>query len=85
MVPSQKAAKGRVGCDNAYLISALNSEDTGTLNILTGLWSLREDMIQAAFGNPDTNMTEAGQHIPPVGTGSMLGSAACMAKCGISS
>ena len=39
-------------CRNATLIPALNSEDSGTYNILNGLFTLPFDIIQAAYGNP---------------------------------
>lgn len=72
-----------MGCGNATLVSALNSEDPGTHNLANALWNLPSDMVQAAFGqNPlFGNFTAAGSLIPPVGTGSVLGSADCMAKC----
>ncbi|KAJ4347111.1 uncharacterized protein N0V89_011049 [Didymosphaeria variabile] len=72
------------GCDDAYLISALNSEDTGTMNIVNGLWSIRDDMIRAAFGNPTLDVKTTGKDIPEVGTGSTYGSDECMNRCGIS-
>jgi hypothetical protein len=42
------------------------------------------DMIRAAFGNRDINVEDLGNHIPEVGYGAALGSAECMAKCGLS-
>ncbi|KAL3424192.1 spherulin-1A [Phlyctema vagabunda] len=70
------------GCGNATLVSSLNSEDTGTLNILNGLWSVPHDMILAAFGHgAAVNLTAYGQSIPPPGTGSVLGSAQCLEAC----
>lgn len=67
------------GCTKATLVSALNSEDAGTQNILNGFAQLPPDIMAAAFGNP------AGAFnlppIPDVGTGSILGSAACLAAC----
>lgn len=71
------------GCDDAYLISALNSEDTGTLNMVNGLWSMRDDMIRAAFGNSNFDVKGNGKDIPEVGTGSTYGSEECMARCGM--
>ncbi|KAJ4303445.1 hypothetical protein N0V90_002340 [Kalmusia sp. IMI 367209] len=71
------------GCDDAYLVSALNSEDTGTLNAATGIWSLRDDMIRAAFGDPNFDVQGVGRNIPAVGTGSTYGSAECMSRCGM--
>ncbi|KAF7913825.1 uncharacterized protein EAF01_000231 [Botrytis porri] len=68
-----------LGCTKATLVSALNSEDAGTQNVLNGLAQLPPDIIAAAFGNP-----AAGFSLPPipeVGTGSIIGSAACLAAC----
>lgn len=77
------SANASIGCDNAFLVSALNSEDAGTLNILNSLWTFPEDMIKAGFGNADMDVQGAGRGIPEVGTGSVLGSAECMARCNI--
>ena len=40
-----------LGCGNATLVSALNSDDSGTDNILNGIYSLPLDIVMAAFGN----------------------------------
>jgi hypothetical protein len=72
------------GCEPAQLVSALNSEDAGTLNHLNGLYEFPADMIAAAFGNnPDVEVSKIGKKIPDVGTGSVMGSAECMRRCGI--
>jgi quercetin dioxygenase-like cupin family protein len=70
-------------CTNATLISALNSEDTGTQNFATALWELPDDMIQAAFGNYGAfnNISAIRAKIPAIGTGSVIGSAQCVARC----
>ena len=60
-------------------MSALNSEDAGTQNILNGLAKLPPDIIAAAFGNPAGGFNLPS--IPDVGTGSILGAAACQAAC----
>ncbi|KAF2687835.1 hypothetical protein K458DRAFT_360575 [Lentithecium fluviatile CBS 122367] len=70
-----------MGCDNAFLVSALNSDDTGTLNVLNGLWEMPPDMIRAAFGDADLNIDEMRPHIPGVSYGAAVGSAECLAKC----
>lgn len=77
--PETINAKWNQGCTKATLVSALNSEDAGTQNILNGFAQLPPDIIAAAFGNP-----AAGINLPPipeVGTGSIIGSAACLAAC----
>ncbi|KXH67779.1 spherulin-1A [Colletotrichum salicis] len=73
------------GCGNATLISALDSDDTGTLNILNGLFKLPNYMVQTAFGGDSgSNGTEgSGSHVPDIGTGSALGSEECLARCGM--
>ncbi|TKA54559.1 hypothetical protein B0A49_12773, partial [Cryomyces minteri] len=61
------------GCENAQLVSALNSEDAGTHNIGNGLFGLPSELVNAAMGydNIDTNNTSGA--IPSVGTGSTYG------------
>lgn len=70
-------------CEPALLISALNSEDTGTLNIMNALWTMPEDVVRSAFGNAGMNTQEGGKKIPAVGTGAIIGSAECKKRCGI--
>ena len=74
-----------IGCGNATLVSSLNSEDPGTLQIANQLFKLPADIVQASFGNnPHAfDAQHAGAAIPPVGTGSVLGSAECLARCGM--
>lgn len=71
------------GCDNAQLVSALNSEDSGTLNHINGLTQLPLDIVNAGFGNANADFQIWGKRVPPVGTGSVMGSAECMKRCGI--
>ncbi|KAH8912453.1 RmlC-like cupin [Coniochaeta sp. PMI_546] len=71
-----------LGCGNSTLISALNSDDTGTTNLLNSLFSLPDYMVAAAFGTKG-NSTSFGANVPAVGTGAALGSAQCRAKCGL--
>ncbi|KAH9211731.1 spherulin-1A [Leptodontidium sp. 2 PMI_412] len=67
------------GCTNATLISALNSEDQGTLNLLNSLYMFPDDLVKASYGGEDSGPAASG--IPPVGTGSIVGSAECLAAC----
>jgi oxalate decarboxylase/phosphoglucose isomerase-like protein (cupin superfamily) len=71
------------GCENATLISALNSADTGTNNFINSLFQLPRDMVKAGFGGVDLDFDKIDKNIPPVGTGSILGSAECRKRCGI--
>jgi hypothetical protein len=74
-----------IGCDNAFLVSALNSDDPGTLNILTGLWQMPNDIVRAAFGDDGFNVQDTGSRVPPVSFGADMGSPECRARCGIDS
>ncbi|KAI3548062.1 spherulin-1A [Colletotrichum filicis] len=75
----------RTGCGYATLISALVSDDTGTLSILNGLFKLPNDMVQAAFGGISGSKSSegSGNRVPGVGTGAALGSEECLARCGM--
>jgi len=73
-----------MGCGNATLVSALNAEDQGTHTILNGLFQFPADLVNAAFGGNfgnGTNYFADGSNVPPTGTGSILGSAECLARC----
>jgi hypothetical protein len=63
------------GCGNATLISALNSEDAGTHNILNGLYGLPDDINLAAYGGATEayilNADPIRRVLPPVDTGSI--------------
>lgn len=68
------------GCENAQLVSALASEDPGTHNVVNGLFGLPFDLVKVALGKSvDVNKTAAA--IPGVGTGSITGTAECLAAC----
>jgi hypothetical protein len=69
-------------CEPAILISALNSEDPGTLNILPALWTMPKDIIEAAFDASWMDTQDVGGKIPAVGTGAIIGSAECKKRCG---
>ncbi|KAK4926932.1 hypothetical protein LTR66_000885 [Elasticomyces elasticus] len=72
-----------IGCENAQLVSALNSEDAGTMNFGNGIFAdgFPADLVNAALGYQDlaNNHTAAG--IPAVGTGSVYGTKECLARC----
>ncbi|ORY13257.1 RmlC-like cupin domain-containing protein [Clohesyomyces aquaticus] len=73
------------GCEDAILISALDSEDAGTLNMVNGpVLNFPEDIMRAAFGDDDLDIGAMGKRIPDVGTGSVMGSAECRKRCGSS-
>lgn len=70
-------------CEPSLLLSSLNTDDSGTLNILPSLWSVPQDIISAAFGDASLNTQDVGSQIPFVGTGAIIGSAECKKRCGI--
>lgn len=79
---SRSIANSLSGCGNSTLISALNSDDSGTTNLLNALFNLPDYMVAAAFGAKG-NATGFGASVPAIGTGAALGSAECRAKCGL--
>jgi len=71
------------GCGNSQLVSALDSDDAGTLNIgqvLTNGFPF--ELVNAAFGQ-DLASDDVKSKIPPVGTGSNWGPESCLKRCGI--
>ena len=73
-----------VGCENAQLISALNSDDSGTHNLANALFSLPSNITTPVLG-PGANLQAIAANIPPVGTGSNTGPAQCLASCNATS
>lgn len=69
-----------IGCENAQLVSALNSDDAGTHNLANAFFSLPANFTQTILGG-DVNLSAVGGHIPAVGTGSNWGPDACRAAC----
>lgn len=69
-----------VGCENAQLVSALNSDDTGTTNLANAFFQLPSNFTQTILG-PNVNIASTGAHIPAVGTGSTFGPEQCIAAC----
>ncbi|KAF9696739.1 hypothetical protein EKO04_005419 [Ascochyta lentis] len=70
-------------CEPALLLSALSSDDSGTLNALNGLMTVPSDMVQASFGDENLDTAQLGKGVPDVGTGAVRGSPACLKRCGI--
>ena len=64
-----------IGCENAQLVSALNSEDPGTTNLVNSLGMLNFNMVHAA------GIEAFEGEIPPIGTGSISGPAECVQRC----
>ena len=71
------------GCDNAQLVSALNSEDPGTVNIgqvFTNGFPTK--LVNIAFGQDLAN-DDVRAKMTPIGTGSNWGGQDCLRRCGI--
>lgn len=69
------------GCEPAQLVSALNSEDSGTQNIGNVFSNgFPSELVSAAMGSDTSSM---GGKVVPVGTGANWGRAECLAQCGI--
>ncbi|KAF2115297.1 RmlC-like cupin domain-containing protein [Lophiotrema nucula] len=72
------------GCENAQLISALDTADTGTTNVLNAMFdNIPQEILAASFGIPDFNVEEMKKGVAGVGTGSVMGSYECQKRCGI--
>ncbi|GME42843.1 hypothetical protein GTA08_BOTSDO10702 [Neofusicoccum parvum] len=70
------------GCENAQLVSALNSEDTGTVNIANVLFNLiPPGLVAPAVGYGPADINGTAKTVPPVGTGSIYGRKECLARC----
>ncbi|KAK4942476.1 hypothetical protein LTR10_017772 [Elasticomyces elasticus] len=69
-----------IGCENAQLISALNSDDTGTTNLANAFFSLPQNITGTVIGGGINVATVDGQ-LPAIGTGSNAGPEACIAAC----
>lgn len=72
-----------LGCENAQLVSALNSDDAGTQNIGNVFTNgFPFDLLNAAFGQTLASKSTAAR-MTPIGTGSNWGAPECLKRCGI--
>lgn len=69
-----------MGCENAQLVSALNSEDAGTHNLANAFFSLPSNFTETVLGG-NINLQSVDNSIAPVGTGSTWGPEQCRAAC----
>lgn len=70
-------------CENAQLVSALNSEDAGTTNVGQVFTNgMPCDWVNAAFGSKLCT-EETADRMVPVGTGANWGSDECLRRCNI--
>ncbi|KAF2088422.1 RmlC-like cupin [Saccharata proteae CBS 121410] len=73
-----------MGCENAQLVSALNSDDTGTLNVANTLFQgIPADLVSAILGGAPVDINSTAGYVPAIGTGAIMGSAECQARCGL--
>ena len=72
-----------IGCDNAQLVSALDSSDAGTTNVGQVFDNgFPPELVNAAFGQ-ELASEDVRRRMTPVGTGSNWGPEECLKKCGI--
>lgn len=69
-----------IGCENAQLISALNSDDAGTTNLANAFFSLPTNITDTIIGG-GLNAQDIYSRVPAIGTGSNFGPAECIAAC----
>lgn len=69
-----------IGCDNAQLVSALNSDDTGTTNLANAFFSLPQNISGTVIGG-GLSVSSIDGRVPAVGTGSNWGPEECIAAC----
>lgn len=69
-----------IGCENAQLVSALNSDDTGTTNLANTFFSMPANITGPIIGE-EVNAQSIFDRVPGVGTGSTWGPEACRAAC----
>ncbi|KIW88988.1 uncharacterized protein Z519_10472 [Cladophialophora bantiana CBS 173.52] len=69
-----------IGCENAQLISALNSDDTGTTNLANAFFSFPQNISGTVIGG-GLNAQAIYGRVPSFGTGSSAGPHDCIAAC----
>jgi hypothetical protein len=69
------------GCTNSQLVSALSSDDAGTLNVANAMWEFPYEFIVRVSGLDVSQYNASAEIIPPIGTGSNSGFPDCMARC----
>ncbi|KAK8152514.1 RmlC-like cupin domain-containing protein, partial [Phyllosticta citrichinensis] len=72
------------GCTPNTLVSALNAEDTGTLNLATTLFSALPPALvlpNVGYALDDASLVDIGRDMPGVGTGAIWGRRECLRAC----
>ncbi|KAF3941560.1 Spherulin-1A [Dactylella cylindrospora] len=66
------------GCSEATLISALSSEDPGTLTFANSLFELPTELVSNAFG---ADVSSIKKKVPALASNAIAGTKECLAKC----
>ncbi|KAF3172091.1 hypothetical protein TWF106_000524 [Orbilia oligospora] len=66
------------GCTEATLVSALSSEDPGTLTFANSLFELPIDLVSNAFGGDVSNFRS---RVPNLASNAIAGTRDCLARC----
>lgn len=72
------------GCNNVQLISALNSENAGTLTAANNFYRLNSGIIGTVLGETNDELNATMNKIAAIGTSSIAGNAECLSTCGLS-
>ncbi|KAK7626189.1 spherulin-1A [Phyllosticta citricarpa] len=75
------------GCTPNTLVSALNAEDSGTLNLATTLFGAFPSALifpNVGYAIDNDTLVDIGRDMPGVGTGAIWGRRECLARCGVS-
>ncbi|KAK8178311.1 spherulin-1A [Phyllosticta citribraziliensis] len=74
------------GCTPNTLVSALNAEDTGTLNLATTLFAAFPPALvlpNVGYALDNASLVDIGRDMPGVGTGAIWGRRECLRACGL--
>ncbi|KAK6502100.1 hypothetical protein TWF481_009909 [Arthrobotrys musiformis] len=66
------------GCTEATLVSALSSEDPGTLTFANSLFELPVDLVSTAFGG---DISSFRSRVPNLASNAITGTRDCLARC----
>ncbi|KAK6519215.1 hypothetical protein TWF281_003051 [Arthrobotrys megalospora] len=66
------------GCTEATLVSALSSEDPGTLTFANSLFALPVDLVSNAFGG---DISSFRSKVPNLASNAIAGTRECLARC----
>jgi hypothetical protein len=69
-----------VGCETAQLISALNDDDAGTLNVANAFFAFPQNISGTIMGGV-VDVQDIFEKVPDYGTGANSGPSQCIAAC----